>query len=586
MSARWPRFPLLLIALLAACGRETPAPPEAPEGPPSILLVTLDTTRADHIGAYGYADAQTPNIDRLAREGVLFEQAIAPTPITLPSHASILTGVPPSLHGVRDNAFFGLGSDALLVSEVLLRRGWRTGAFVGSYILAPQFGLAQGFERYGAPLEGDSLVRSDRSANLVTGEAIDWLSQLSAEERFFLWVHFYDPHAPLHPPPPWSTRLSHPYDAEIAFCDAELGRLLDAIAERGLDRNLLTVVTADHGEALGEHREATHGVLLYQSTMHVPLLFHGPVLGSAQGTRVARRVSTIDLPATLLHLAGIAPDALPASRSAPLLAPEGPPGAAPQQQPIYLETLLPFYSLHWRALRGLVSDGYKLIEGHRPELYALDDDPGEKVDLAESEPARVQEMQRQLEQIESRPDLGWGRRRGSSAEEAERLAALGYVVGTPDGDPFAADLPDPRKRVGDVLRYVRAERLLLRGVRLLPDDPVSLASVEPAKQQRGLEGLRQAREMLATLYERDPGNPYLAYRLGIAESKLGNHAAALPLLEMARLHHPDARLHFRLGLAYEAVGRRGDARREVRAAHSMEPAAFYARWLDEHPDND
>jgi choline-sulfatase len=585
VSARC-RFPLLLIALLWACSREAPAPAEAPEGPPSILLITLDTTRADRIGAYGYADGQTPHIDRLAREGVLFEQAIAPTPITLPSHTSILTGVTPSEHGVRDNAAFSLGPDALLVSEVLLRRGWRTAAFVGSYILAPQFGLAQGFERYGAPLEGDSLVKSDRSANAVVGEAIDWLSQLSPEEHFFLWVHFYDPHAPLHPPPPWRTRLSDPYDAEIAFCDDQLGRLLEAIAERGLARNLLTVVTADHGESLGEHREATHGVLLYQSTMHVPLIFHGPVLGTARGTRVARRVSTLDLPATLIHLAGIAPDALPATKSAPLLVPEGLPSPSSPPQPVYLETLLPFYSLHWRALRGLVADGYKLIEGPQPELYALDDDAGEENDLAEREPARVQAMERQLEQIVSRPSLGWGRRHGSSAEEAERLAALGYVVGTSDGDPFAADLSDPRDRVQDVLRYVRAERLLLRGVRLLPDDPVELARVEPAKQQRALDGLREARDMLATLYERDPGNPYLAYRLGMAESKLGNHAAALPLLELARLHHPDARLHYRLGLAYEAAGRRGDARREVRAAHAIDPDALYVRWLDEHPDSD
>jgi choline-sulfatase len=585
VSARC-RFALLLIALLSACGREAPAPVEVPEGPPSILLVTLDTTRADRIGAYGYGDGQTPHVDRLAREGVLFEQAIAPTPITLPSHVSILTGVGPSEHGVRDNAFFSLSPDALLVSEVLLRRGWRTAAFVGSYILAPQFGLAQGFERYGAPLEGDSLVRSDRSANLVTGEAIDWLSRLSPDERFFLWVHFYDPHAPLHPPPPWNTRLKDPYDAEIAFCDDQLGRLLEAIAAKGLDRNLLTVVTADHGEALGEHHEATHGVLLYQSTMHVPLIFHGPLLGSARGTRVARRVSTMDLPATLLHLAGIPADALPASRSAPLLEPGRLPDAASSPQPIYLESLLPFHSLHWRALRGLVSDDYKLIEGSQPELYQLDDDPGERSDLAEREPARVQDMERQLEQIVSRPPLGWGRQRGASAEEAERLAALGYVVGTSDGDPFAADLPDPNDRVQDVLSYVRAERLLLRGVRLLPDDPVELAGVEPAKQQRGLDGLREARVLLAALYERDPGNPYLAYRLGIAESKLGNHAAALPLLELARLHHPDARLHFRLGLAYEAAGRRGDARREVRAAQSSDPEALYVRWLDQHPDSD
>jgi len=283
----------LLLACLAGCTQQG-------AGPPSILLVTLDTTRADRIGAYGRAGARTPTLDRLARQGILFERAIAPTPITLPSHASILTGVYPTAHGVRDNAVFALAPEARLVSEVLAERGWRTAAFVGSFVLHPRFGLDQGFEVYHAPQPTREPMRDryvERPANEVVDDALAWLSGLAAGERFFVWLHFFDPHIPYEPPPAWREPSVHPYEGEIAFCDAQLGRLLEALEEAGRARNLLVAVTADHGESLGEHGEETHGVFIYQATLHVPLILSGEPVARARGQRVGHAVSTVDVPA-------------------------------------------------------------------------------------------------------------------------------------------------------------------------------------------------------------------------------------------------------------------------------------------------
>jgi arylsulfatase A-like enzyme len=280
---------------------------------PSILLVTLDTTRADHIGAYGYGGAATPTVDRLAREGILFEHAVAPAPVTLPSHASMLTGVYPTAHGVHNNGNFSLSPKGELVSEVLSRHGWRTAAFVGSFVLDARFGLDQGFEVYDGPSTPASLepavvgiygaLRSiRRPANQVVDAAVAWLSTLSPGEKFFAWVHLFDPHEPHRAPEPWRSRLENPYDAEIAFCDAQIERLLRFLEKRGLTENLLTVVVGDHGESLGEHGERSHGMLLYQSATRVPLVISGAHVADSKGTRVAHPVSIADLAPTFLSL--------------------------------------------------------------------------------------------------------------------------------------------------------------------------------------------------------------------------------------------------------------------------------------------
>ena len=290
------RVAATLAAFLSLNGMQAAAlsdPTQLEAEASSVLLVTFDTVRADRIGAYGHSSADTPTLDGLAAQGVLFESAVSPTPTTLPSHASILTGTYPSAHGVHDNGVFVLGSDAILISEVFHEHGLRTAAFVGTYVLDHRFGLNQGFETYRGPtLEFEFEKReARRPANEVVNDAISWFEQLDPSERFFVWVHFYDPHRPLRERDSSGHKIEDPYGVAISTCDRELGRLLKFLDTRKMAENLLTVVTADHGESNGEHGESTHGVFVYQSSMHVPLIVSGGPLANLKGIRVDRAVT-------------------------------------------------------------------------------------------------------------------------------------------------------------------------------------------------------------------------------------------------------------------------------------------------------
>jgi arylsulfatase A-like enzyme len=575
----------VLIGLLLAC---LPGCAQEGTGPPSILLVTLDTTRADRIGAYGRDGARTPTLDRLARQGILFERAIAPTPITLPSHASILTGAYPTVHGVRDNAMFTLAPQARLISEVLSERGWRTAAFVGSFVLHPSFGLDQGFEVYHSPEPTREPMRDpyvERPANEVVDDALAWLSDLAPGERFFVWLHFFDPHFPYEPPPAWRMPSLHPYEGEIGFCDAQLGRLLEALEEAERARNLLIVVTADHGESLGEHGEETHGVFIYQSTLHVPLILSGEPVARARGQRVGHAVSIVDLPATLLSLTGIPVDELPDARAPRLTAGDGtlrPPDA---ERAIYTESLLPYYGFRWHAFRGLVWRGHELVEGRRPELYALDEASGAQRNLAGEAPELLDRMREKLRRLSERhAALGWSQSRGAAAEEGDLLRALGYTVGSGGGDPFDPALPDPHDRIGDIRLISSAERRIARAARLRPIPPERFAEQDPEQLARGLRALRRARKTLLELRENNPEGPHIFVNLGTVESRLGNHAAAVPLLERAiELRPGAAALRYHLAVSYHATGQAEAAGREMRKAGSLDPGnSLYGNWLREH----
>lgn len=571
---------LALVPALAAlaCG--------APQ-PTGILLVTLDTTRADRLGAYGWGAARTPTLDRLAREGVLFENAVAPAPITLPSHASILTGVAPPAHGVRDNGLFALSPEAELVSEVLRGEGWRTGAFVGSFVLHARFGLDQGFETYRAPTPAPDAApgfQPERRAATVVDDTLSWVSELGSGERFFAWVHFFDPHHPYLPPHKWRSESLHPYDAEIAYTDHQLGRLLAALEERGRADDLLVVVTADHGEGAGDHGEDSHGVFVYQATLRVPLLFWGTVLAPWAGQRVQGFVSLLDLPATLLAFAGLEPDALPKAAPRPLLVPGRGPAAPDPGRSIYVESLLPYHSFRWRALRGLIEDGYKLVAFETPELYALAVDPGEQRDLAAAEPERVARLQQRLTELEARDaDLGWGRVRSVDARERELLHALGYAVGAGGADPFDPGLPDPRRRIEDIGLVTAAGTAIFRASKKTPLEPGAFAERPDGEAVPGRELVRRAAGLLRELRERNPHDPHVYTDLGTVHSLLGRPGQALPLLEEAvRLRPGDAALRYHLAHAYEATGERESAVRAMRAARALDPDhPRYAEWLAE-----
>ncbi len=570
----------LCLALLAACGGEEAGRVRAD---PSVLLVTLDTTRADRIGAYGHRAAITPTIDRLAREGILFESALAPTPITLPSHASILTGVYPSAHGLRDNGVFTLGPDAVLVSEVFRRHGWRTGAFVGAYVLDARYGLDQGFEVYQAvPAFRFGNSNPIRPADEVVGDAIAWLSGLAPDERFFAWVHFYDPHASYQPPDYWRKRLEDPYDGEIAFCDDQLARLLRFLDERDLARNLLTVVTADHGDGLEEHGELYHGLFLYQTTLHVPLVLSGPPVAHLAGTRVEDRVSTASLPATLLALAGLPPGELPDVRVAPLLGPDAAISQPSRERALYVETHLPYHTYRWRALRGLVWRDHKLIEGREPELYALAGDPGEQKNLAERRAELVEAMRERLAELAAEhAALGWAGRSELDADARARLEALGYLAGSPGDDPFAAELPDPRERIGDQEALDLATQALLAWGALVRDERDGAAWQKGERMEEAREALEAARRALEGVRAEYDGNPHVTGQLGSVENSLGNHAAALPLLETALRERPfSLTLRFIRAESYYGVGRVEQAVREMETVVSTDARYWPAyRWL-------
>jgi arylsulfatase A-like enzyme/Flp pilus assembly protein TadD len=572
---------LVLVSLGAvalACGGERPA---------SLLLVSFDTTRADRIGAYGHAAAETPNLDRLAREGVLFEQALAPAPITLPTHASLLTGVYPTAHGVRDNGSFALGDSAALVSEVLAARGWQTGAFVGSYVLDARFGLGQGFARYDGPqLRADaSAVGAARTADEVADAAIAWLGELDPSQPFFAFVHFYDPHEPYRPPQPFAARHAHPYDGEIAFADAQLGRLLGALAESGRDRDLVVVVTADHGEALGEHGEDTHGIFVYQATLRVPLVVGGAGLrGAERGVRIAEPVSLTRVAATLLAQAGIEAEALPRAASPLPLA-----NATSNAAPVYFETHLPFHNMRWHALRGLLAGRHKLVQGRTAELFDLTNDPGEARDLATAQPEDVAALRERLAAFErEHADLGWGLRREPGADEAAQLAALGYAEGAQAGDPLDPALPDPRERIEEYRRYQRADEAWNRSRRL----ERHARTLEGDARARAEASLRAAREQALALLAQDEAgdNPMTLELVGKLALAQGDAARAASALERAvRLQAGVATSHYNLGLAYRKLGRRDDARRAFESAYELEPrqprfVLLVAEQLADGPD--
>ena len=287
-----------VVSLCVAAGGQAP--------PPNILLITIDTVRADHLGAYGYAKGATPTLDRLAREGVRFADATSQAPLTGPAHAALLTGQYPARLGVRDNATTPIPADANTIAELFKSKGYRTGGFVGAFILGPEYGFAQGFDTYDATFAlfaADSKLQAQRRGGEVVDDALKWLR--AGPQPFFAWVHLYDAHVPYEPPPPFRTRFATaPYDGEIAYVDACIARLVTALELSGqLERTAIAVI-ADHGEGLGDHGEAEHGLFLYESVLHVPWILRLPRHESA-GTVVKTQVRSIDVAPTLAAIASM-----------------------------------------------------------------------------------------------------------------------------------------------------------------------------------------------------------------------------------------------------------------------------------------
>ncbi len=546
-TAAW----MAVVSLLSACGAEVPEMDRRPTAP-SFLLVTLDTTRADRLEPYGAAHVETPVLQALTRDGVIFERAYATTPVTLPSHASIFTGLDPPSHGVRNNGIHSLGPGSTTLAEVLAAEGYQTAAFVSAAVLERRYGLDQGFEIYDDDLAAGRpkapRMVAERPAEVTVGAARQWLDGISTGKDaapFFLWVHLFDPHAVYAPPEPFASRyLDHPYDGEIAYVDDQLGHLLGHPKLNGKD--LLVMVIADHGESLGEHGEASHAMLAYDATLRIPWIVRPPGEGvGAPPLHLRHEVSQIDLLPTALDLLGLdsALQTLQSSQSldgvsqAPAIRSQGMEGV--DGRALYAETLVPYYTYGWAKLRSLRRAGWKWIDGPSPELYHLPADPGERHNLIASKGNQARQLRDELAGREQ--DVGPQNELTVDAATQEKLRSLGYL--TARGAPERSERPDPKSML-DVHRALeRAQAALYRhdvdqaAVELRqvlerdPDNLTALADLAKALAEQG--ELDEAIELARRALELDPENAGLVLGLGVLLGRAGDHQPALQAIEAA-----------------------------------------------------
>jgi arylsulfatase A-like enzyme/Flp pilus assembly protein TadD len=524
-----------------------------------VFLITIDTLRADHVHCYGYDRVQTPSLDQLAKQGVRFTQAFTPSPITNSSHASILTGLLPSAHGVSD---FGvpLAASHLTLAETLKKRGYRTAAFIGAVILdskalAP--GLDRGFEFYdNFPAQSETKSRwgrVERRGMEVVQHAETWLNAHPAGPHF-VWVHLYDPHDPYEPPPPYSEiykdRL---YDGEIAYADSALGHFLAYLKKQGWYESSLIVVVGDHGEGLGEHHEDTHGIFLYDSTTHVPLLVKLPEQREA-GRTVEAQVRTTDIMPSILEVLGVlAPARLDGESLGPFLTGTG---AAPRT--VFGETDYPL-RFGWAPLRSVRKEGLKFIEAPKPELYDLPSDPNELQNHYVPWDPRVQKLRKILAELSAKsPAPAKTSPATVSAGTIDELHALGYLgsadAGSATDVPEPSLLPDPKDKI--------EEQNLLHTAMMASEDG------ETDKARAALEKVLQL----------DDRSVLALSQLGRLEMSSGNYAKAAGYLRRAHAARPDdAAAAFEYGRALELSGDLPGARDALHASLKLNPNQFAAR---------
>jgi len=541
----------VVLAFLTSCQPSPQAKTLRGARDANILLITLDTTRADHLSCYspksapGVAHtpaspesrtpgsegvARTPHLDALAARGVRFVHATAQVPLTLPSHACIMTGAYPPVHGLRDMGGFVLAKTHPTLASILSSAGFATGAFVGSKVLNRRMGLANGFATYDddmrAQNEGEMLpgIYPERRAAVVTDRALDWLKQ-NAESRFFLWAHYYDPHAPYDPPEPYKTTYAKDlYSGEIAYTDEQVGRLLDWFAGQAFASKTLIVVVGDHGESRGEHGEQTHGVFLYESTTRVPFIVAGPDVPA--GKVINDQVRSIDIMPTVLAFLNVSPGPEAQGVSLwPLIQQD----RKVRSNYSYLETLYPRTYMNWSELRAMRTDSWKLIVAPHPELYNLERDPQENTNLIARYPADADQLQKKIWEA-----AGEQNRQekvvASPVDPATRqeLESLGYVsAGTPREIQLGTQAPDPKDRV-EVLKSLGEVELLLNE-----------------------HAYPRAAQLMQHALERDPTNALVHIYLATALEKTGQLERAVAVYRHAiDLKLGTDQIYSRLGRVY------------------------------------
>ncbi len=505
------------------------APPPDPDRA-SALFVSLDTFRADAAGSGGNPSARTPHLDRLARTGVQFEDGFAATPLTLPSHATMLTGLNPPAHGVRDNGTFRLDGSLPLLAETLRDAGFATGAFVTAFPLDRRFGLDRGFEVYDDSVrdrdDGHGMLMAQRPGREAADAAAAWWDGRPGEERWFAWVHLFDAHSPYDAPAALRAACGgDPYAADVALADAALGRSVrEAVRSRA---QLQVIVLGDHGEGLGDHDEQTHGVFIYGSTMRVPAVVWPAPAGERPGLR--RAVFRMqDVGATLLPRLGLDANDAPG---------EGADVFAEDDRPAYLESRYALYHYGWAPLRGVVHEGWKYVEAPHPELYDLAADPGERRNLIDEHPYVADELAEHLDEIGA--ERGLEQSADLDPEARAALESLGYVTTDEEALP---DAPDPK-------RMIRIQQMLEQ----------AQARLSAGQPEGSLSLLRAA-------LARNPDNKDVHQMLGLVHSAMGRHAEAVDSFRKCLSlppHRNDRIPRFELASALLRLGRPGEAAEEL-----------------------
>lgn len=578
----WPRrFVLAALGLAALSGLWTqrglvrPSQPKRESGL-SVLLITIDTLRADALGCYGHPTVATPWIDRLAAGGVRFEQAHAQNVVTLPSHCNILSGRYPLDHGVRDNSGFRFPEDAPTLATILKARGYRTGAFVSAFPLDSRFGLERGFDVYDDRL-GDSEVgpafhMEERPGLRTVAAAKTWLDAQGSQPTF-CWVHLYEPHAPYEPPEPWASRYRGDlYHGEVSAADAALEPLLAPLVGASNAGRTLVVLTADHGESLGQHGENTHGTFAYEPTLRVPLVIYAPRLFGARVVQEPARHVDI-LPTVLDALAAPVPDRL-SGRS--LLATMA--GRSSKAESSYFESLSSAGTRGWAPLYGVISERLKYIDLPLPELYDLSSDPDEAHNLAGSDP-RLEHMRALLAGLRV-SDRGVEPAH-ESTDVQERLKSLGYVAGRQAHKAHYTVDDDPKRLVAlasdldDVLRFYYDGDLAK--ARALCEDvvrrrPMPVALLHLAFLQRAAGDLPAAVDSAGRALAQNPANVDAVSLLGVYLNELGRPQETVKrLAPYATAVHPDVDVLFALGAAQAQLGRRDEALATLEQARTLDP---------------
>lgn len=557
-------------------------------GPRNLVVISIDTLRADRLGSYGHAAAQTPHLDRLARSGLRFSQATTVVPLTLPAHSSLLTGTFPSWHGVRDNGGFYLGDEHVTLAEVLRERGYRTGGFVGAFVLDRRWGIAQGFDRF---FDNFALEKFDDAPSMdyiqrpgaeVVDEAIAWLGQ-DRDTPFFAFVHLYDPHTPYHAPEPFRSRFpatrSGAYDAEVAAADAQVGRLLDTLSADGRLAETLVIVVGDHGEMLGEHGEQQHGFFIYDAAVRIPLIIAGP---EVPVRHVADQVRIVDvMPSALDFLEVAAPEAVQGVSLFPLARGER------LELTAYTETWFPRYHYGWSDLQSVQDGRFKYIRAPRPELYDLQADRSETRDLSAAQPRLVAAMDRALSDMLAQTTRATAQRGPQmiDADTEDRLRALGYVGSSSSRHLEDRSRGDPKDKIAlyNLLKQAagesyegRSDEAIATVTQALRDDPeivegyVLLGNFY--KKVRQAEAAIEAYRVALT---KDPEHHNALFSLAVAYMDAGRLDEARVGFERARELDPrNGKVLFNLADISMRQGRTADAEAVIRDA--------LARNVDEH----